>query len=765
MQDTSQPVVLLRTLAAAQGAGLSWIDAVEEPLPDGGRLVRIFGRRDSAASLPVSPLADDFQMREVGGAQMVTARDMAPAGTPLRLTLPQGTAEIDAALCETGLLAGRNVIFGFRTAEPAASVGDWLAYHARHHGMTGALIVDRQAGSAGETDFAGAVSADIGARSGLSGLTVLIVRCPVPLGKPGLGPESHPFLAPDAPGKARMVPPDPDPWTAPLGEPLIFEAMKAHFLSRARAVLTLDCSDILADPGRQPNAFDLCCAARDGVILLAGRRIYPWRVRPGRPAAFGDHVCRQFDARRGIARWGVSPAVAGPDRTWRATRIAFARPDPGQVVPFWRAMAIRVPGHRPSVLAPKTSLVADPDLVRLAGDGFGAAPVLPPASQVRAANPAPTGAARTTVVTTMKNEGPFILEWLAWHRAIGVTDFLIYTNDCTDGTDRMLDLLDRKGLVQHRQNPYRSMPAHIKPQHAALQAAESEPAVRGADWLICMDVDEFVNIRVGDGRLPALFDRMGDANMIALTWRLFGNADVATFEDRFVTDQFPLAAQEMMRKPHQAWGFKTLFRNIDIYGKLGVHRPKGLKPDLWTEVRWLNGSGQPMPRAVLRNGWRSSVDSFGYDWVQLNHYACRSVESYLVKRDRGRVNHVDRDQGLNYWFRMNHNAVEERSIQSRRPLLQAEWDRLIADPEIAAAHAACVSAHRDRIAALLARPDQRALVAELSGDRMRRLSRLLRHFGAAVFHAGPQVIPPDLHRLTLPETFFFTVDQDGDARH
>ena len=32
-----------------------------------------------------------------------------------------------------------------------------------------------------------------------------------------------------------------------------------------------------------------------------------------------------------------------------------------------------------------------------------------------------------TIVTTMKNEGPFILEWLAYHRAIGVDDFLINT--------------------------------------------------------------------------------------------------------------------------------------------------------------------------------------------------------------------------------------------------------------------------------------------------------------------------------------------------
>jgi hypothetical protein len=213
----------------------------------------------------------------------------------------------------------------------------------------------------------------------------------------------------------------------------------------------------------------------------------------------------------------------------------------------------------------------------------------------------------------------------------------------------------------------------------------------------------------------------------------------------------------VVRKPHQAWGFKTLFRNIDIYKKLGVHRPKGLKPDLWDQVRWLNGSGRPMPREMFRNGWRSSLETYGYDWVQLNHYAVRSAESFLVKRDRGRVNHVDRDQGMNYWFRMNFNADRDTSIQRMIPAARAEFDRLMADPEIAVAHHRAVAAHRAKIAELRGQAAPAAFHAELVSARMRALCRLQSHFGSAVFAAGPEVIPPDLHLRALPPDFFFTV--------
>ncbi len=686
---------------------------------------------------------------------MVTTTDVGS------LALADGTRfAVNAVAAETDLFAGKNTILAFRLEETATQVAEGLAYHVLHHGLQAALIVNRL------PEGAEAFCTALGRALEPLALTVVVLDCPVAMGKPGLGPENHPYLAPDAPGKDRMEAPDPDAWRAPMGEQLIFEVVKWRFLSQARAVLTLDVTDILAPDA--PPAFDLCVAAEHGVILLAGRRIYPWRVRPkgkaGGEARFGDHICRQFDARRGIARWGVAPEKAGLANTWRMVRVAYAKPGDEGVVPFLRAMAIRVAGRQSGELAPKTSLIEDPVLLDMSARLFGHVAVRAPVSLPKAAPQAATLGGRTAIVTTMKNEGPFILEWLAYHRAIGVDDFLIYTNDCTDGTDTMLMMLQDKGLVQHRPNPWQPG-GELKPQHAALQAAESEPVMQNCGWGICMDVDEFINIKIGDGTLAALYAAMGDANMISLTWRLFGNDDVAPYHDRFLLDQFTACAPEIIRKPHQAWGFKTLFRNIDIYKKLGVHRPKGLKPDLWDQVKWLNGSGKPMPKEMFRNGWRSTLETYGYDWVQLNHYAVRSAESFLVKRDRGRVNHVDRDQGLNYWFRMNHNVDRDPSIQRMIPALQAEYDRLMADPEIRAAHEHSVACHRAKIAELMQTENYRNFYAELTGDRMQRLCRLQHHFGSAVFSAGPGVIPDDLHQKDLPRDFFFTVEHTGEAEH
>uniref|UniRef100_UPI00235669E2 glycosyltransferase family 2 protein n=1 Tax=Rhodosalinus sediminis TaxID=1940533 RepID=UPI00235669E2 len=138
------------------------------------------------------------------------------------------------------------------------------------------------------------------------------------------------------------------------------------------------------------------------------------------------------------------------------------------------------------------------------------------------------------IVACMKNEAPYIVEWVAYHRAIGVDDFLIYTNDCEDGTDALLARLDALGVVRHRTNDAWQ---GNSPQQHALDRARAEPVVRDAAWLMHIDVDEFVNVRCGDGTLDAFLARGPEATNVAMTWRLFGRSGVARLEDRVVIEQ------------------------------------------------------------------------------------------------------------------------------------------------------------------------------------------------------------------------------------
>ncbi|MBP0480933.1 glycosyltransferase family 2 protein [Sagittula salina] len=312
------------------------------------------------------------------------------------------------------------------------------------------------------------------------------------------------------------------------------------------------------------------------------------------------------------------------------------------------------------------------------------------------------GTSGRVIVGCMKNEGPYILEWVAYHRAVGFDTFLIYTNGCEDGTTEILDRLQVLGLLQHRNNDNWS---GNSPQQVALDRALEEPVVRNAEWITHIDVDEFVNVRTGNGTLDALFAAVPDATNIAMTWRLFGHNGVAELADRPVIGQFDTCAPKYCPKPHTVWGFKTMFANIGAYGKISCHRPNKLAEGFERRVKWVNGSGRDMTKEARMNGWRSSKKSIGYDLVQLNHYALRSAESYLIKRQRGRALHVDRNIGINYWIRMDWCDHRDVTIQRNLSRLRAELNRLLADPVLKDWHGRAFDWHRAKARALRQTPE------------------------------------------------------------
>jgi hypothetical protein len=340
---------------------------------------------------------------------------------------------------------------------------------------------------------------------------------------------------------------------------------------------------------------------------------------------------------------------------------------------------------------------------------------------VAPANILPKGSSGTVIVGCMKNEAPYILEWIAHHRAIGVDNFLIYTNDCSDGTAELLNCLQDMGVVQHRDN---TTWKGKSPQQHALNMSLNEPLIRNADWIIHIDVDEFINVRTGNGTLRDFIDLVPDATNIAMTWRLFGHNGKTRLTDALVTEQFDTCAPKYCPKPHTVWGFKTMFRNIGAYQKISCHRPNKLLQDAENKVKWVNGSGQDMTGEVARNGWRNSRKSIGYDLLQLNHYALRSADSFLIKRQRGRALHVDRSIGINYWVRMDWSVHRDTTIQRNIPRLTLERDRLLQNDRLRALHQAGFAWHVAKAAELHRLPEFAELYAQAVDMRLTATERV-----------------------------------------
>lgn len=322
---------------------------------------------------------------------------------------------------------------------------------------------------------------------------------------------------------------------------------------------------------------------------------------------------------------------------------------------------------------------------------------------------------RITAVTCVKNEGPFLLEWIAFNRLIGCTHFLFYSNDCTDGTDTLLEALEEHGVVNHLPNPAKSRNYQMQ----ALKNARRRRLVKLSDWVWIADVDEFLNIHVGDHTIPALIDACNNPQAISITFQFFANNGVERYEDRPVIEQFQHSHNPDMWCGDTAIEVKSLVRRDFPLNYYGAHRPFHSEEELPRNERpaWTDGSGRPVPRPFRRRQNKRRIRAFptkgGREFATLNHYALRSLDSYLVKNDRGDVNREFREFDDTYWRERNDSGYFEDSILRYLEPLKEEIARLKALPGINDLHEASVAAHKKRRDELLKSKDYQKMRRQL----------------------------------------------------
>ncbi|WP_395539831.1 glycosyltransferase family 2 protein [Neotabrizicola sp. sgz301269] len=314
----------------------------------------------------------------------------------------------------------------------------------------------------------------------------------------------------------------------------------------------------------------------------------------------------------------------------------------------------------------------------------------------------PIAEPRVFVATCMKDEGPFLLEWLAWHKAMGVTNITVFTNDCSDGTDLLLDRLADLGHVQHLPNPalLQQSPAL---QPIALAYAHHLPAMRQADIFISMDVDEFLNVRVGDQTLNALFAATGAFDVISVSEVNHGCNGHEHFMPGWMTELFPGHQTLTPGKFKSRRGVKSIVRLSEKVEKLRNHRPD-MRTDLGP-LRWLDGAGRPTGHFMADRGENGHDCRGSYGLVRLEHFPLRSLDSYLAKMYRGDVVVTGKQVSRTYW--RQRNRMEEISNGYDAQLKRAKvWHKthLAKDKILMGLHEAACAAHAARIAALVQEP-------------------------------------------------------------
>lgn len=320
---------------------------------------------------------------------------------------------------------------------------------------------------------------------------------------------------------------------------------------------------------------------------------------------------------------------------------------------------------------------------------------------------------RFLIISTMKNEAPYILEWIAHHRAIGFTDFLVFTNDCDDTTDPLLDRLEEVGpaggVLVHQVNTV----LQRGPHKSALKWARDHVLRHKATWILIADVDEFINVKLGDGTIQGLMRHLGpETDVVSFPWKIFGNGGVTAFRDKPLTAQFTSCEPVPRRGGRKMRDVKTMFRKAHAMYHFGLHRPR--VKDAWQDrIVWKSPSGTDLSDKMNRGKkWVMPWDGC-QDAAYQHHYPLRSLESYILKKNRGRANHINEDLGLDYWDKWNMSGGRDKTLKDGAPGFAETLATLRADRKIRTLHKDGVQWHRAQFAELMKEPRYQALWDEL----------------------------------------------------
>ncbi|GLS15014.1 hypothetical protein GCM10007935_24470 [Hydrogenophaga electricum] len=351
---------------------------------------------------------------------------------------------------------------------------------------------------------------------------------------------------------------------------------------------------------------------------------------------------------------------------------------------------------------------------------------------------------RLGVGAIFKDEKPYVIEWLAHHRLLGVERFFVADNQSTDGTTELLEALQACGFLACHRFP---SPEGRGPQLPAYRML-LETHGHEVEWLAFIDADEFIWPMGEEDSLPAflqqLAERRPQMGALVLNWASYGSDGQLHQAPGLVVERFTRHAP---RDHFANVPVKTVFRPGDFEGFTCSHNVQ-LAPGR----SHLHADGQPrqthpdyldIPEKRYIRSERVCWEGF-----RINHYVIKSYQEFAQrKRRKGRV-FVPRPLGQSYFLWHDNNDQHTPVAPGHLERLRAEMARI----EAALTAVGWVDGDRDAGACESLRPP--------FGGRVGRVIRTdaglhLRGWCQAWHHAHVQglvaVVNGQVHRVPLFE--------------
>lgn len=231
---------------------------------------------------------------------------------------------------------------------------------------------------------------------------------------------------------------------------------------------------------------------------------------------------------------------------------------------------------------------------------------------------------RVGLIAPIKEEARYLLEWIAYHRALGIEHFFLADNGGGDGTSDLLQILHDVGLVQTFD--WRG----VKPVQCPFYIKILQDVAGAVDICSLTDVDEFLRPLNSSGNIRdavAEIFSTPDVSAAALSWVTYGSSGRIEPGEGLVIERFKRRASDDF---YIHRGVKSLVRPERFAGIINPHLVK------ITSGRYVNDHGD---NAVWTNE-PASTNFASWNCLRVDHFVLKSRREFEAKARRGRADHA-----------------------------------------------------------------------------------------------------------------------------
>jgi hypothetical protein len=224
------------------------------------------------------------------------------------------------------------------------------------------------------------------------------------------------------------------------------------------------------------------------------------------------------------------------------------------------------------------------------------------------------------IAAIMKNEGPYLREWIEYHKLVGVEKFYLYDNESTDNTKEVLAPYIQNGTVEYTYFHGKGFLTQTKAYANAVRRFKNK-----VKWLAVIDLDEFI-VPVSKPKIIDVVNEFQDKLWktkrkrlfgFSIHWVLYGYGGHREKPDGLVIENFRKSGGanvciKTISNPRAAFFLSPLSLHTPIYLDLAFG---------FTET----AEGFP---------WSATIS---VNTIRVNHYFTKSYEEYVQKLLRNKA--------------------------------------------------------------------------------------------------------------------------------